>query len=336
MRCHQRGEMRNEEEIAAPQALPGANCATHSHSRGVKLELHLAHHSIQVTLIQFGLAWLGVAWLSLLGLAWFEIAWGTLQIRNPGTQNRMELMPILQKSIERELPTKEAILRRRRRGNWKYHRMQKHTFPLLMDIPPPADKVPRGWHTGVCTKLEWGGVSPHTGCFVPPREETHGDLRVFFANSAARSGQSEPGPYPNRMIRKALKCLSSDASKERFSGFADACSAPEWRFRVSETSGEISQKHVWDDSNVFKKAPTCFYSKLGPGAWGAHKARAVPGTPHASAEAENDQELRSLATSGAAIAPRLAVVHRVVRATVAPPPPPITGRGGGQESRPGI
>eukprot|EP00661_Eupelagonemidae_sp_cell13_P018386 gene18386-biopygen20440 len=57
------------------------------------------------------------------------------------------------------------------------------------------------------------------------------DLAMF----AARFGHSEPGPCPNRMIRKALESLSSDASNERFSGFADAFSAPEWRFRDSGT-----------------------------------------------------------------------------------------------------
>eukprot|EP00661_Eupelagonemidae_sp_cell13_P009588 gene9588-biopygen18224 len=40
---------------------------------------------------------------------------------------------------------------------------------------------------------------------------------VVLAASAAGSGHSEPGPCPNRIIRKALKSLSSDASKERFS-----------------------------------------------------------------------------------------------------------------------
>eukprot|EP00661_Eupelagonemidae_sp_cell13_P022435 gene22435-biopygen1170 len=53
--------------------------------------------------------------------------------------------------------------------------------------------------------------------------------------SAARSGHSEAGPCPSRMIRKAPKSWSSDASKERFRELADAFSSPEWRFRVFGT-----------------------------------------------------------------------------------------------------
>eukprot|EP00661_Eupelagonemidae_sp_cell13_P010507 gene10507-biopygen13851 len=37
---------------------------------------------------------------------------------------------------------------------------------------------------------------------------------VVLADSAAGSGHSEPGPCPNRIIRKAPESLSSDASKE--------------------------------------------------------------------------------------------------------------------------
>eukprot|EP00661_Eupelagonemidae_sp_cell13_P023806 gene23806-biopygen14903 len=58
---------------------------------------------------------------------------------------------------------------------------------------------------------------------------------AVLAVSAARSGHSEAGPCPNRMIRKAPKSLSSDASKERFRELADAFSSPEWRFRVFGT-----------------------------------------------------------------------------------------------------
>eukprot|EP00661_Eupelagonemidae_sp_cell13_P015828 gene15828-biopygen14286 len=91
-----------------------------------------------------------------------------------------------------------------------------------------------------------------------------------FDNSpAARSGHSQPGPCPKRLIRKALGSWSPDASDERFSGFADASSAPEWRLRVFGTSLQLrSETHFWGPWP-------------GSGAWGAHKASAVPATAQA-------------------------------------------------------
>eukprot|EP00661_Eupelagonemidae_sp_cell13_P014168 gene14168-biopygen23102 len=68
--------------------------------------------------------------------------------------------------------------------------------------------------------LEWGGVSPHTGCFFS---------RVRW------------GPLARSVLCESVS-QSVNASKERFSGLADAFSAPEWRCRVFELAARIAQK----------------------------------------------------------------------------------------------